>query len=142
MALQPAKGDNDHYPYRDIGFLQTTLSRQGEVSQRFCLLLFLFCFVMRMYLSWSLCAFYLHACQVRVTVGDSGLCRCIVLRISSADSLPCVRAGYDYTDFFECSTGVKQGWLLRPIFLFCLFVCFVCSLMSSLKNCEIIDGKV
>ena len=23
---------------------------------------------------WSLCALYLHACQVRVTVGDLGLC--------------------------------------------------------------------
>ena len=31
---------------------------------------------LRMYLWWSLCALYLHACQVRVTVGDSGLCCC------------------------------------------------------------------
>ena len=30
----------------------------------------------RMYLRWSLCSLYLHACQVRVTVGDSGLCCC------------------------------------------------------------------
>ena len=29
-----------------------------------------------MYLWWSLCTLYLHACQVRVTVGDSGLCCC------------------------------------------------------------------
>ena len=29
-----------------------------------------------MYLWWSLCTFYLHAHQVRVTVGDSGLCCC------------------------------------------------------------------
>ena len=29
---------------------------------------------MRMYLSWSLRTLYLHACQVRVTVGDSALC--------------------------------------------------------------------
>ena len=28
---------------------------------------------LRMYLWWSLCTLYLHACQVRVTVGDSGL---------------------------------------------------------------------
>ena len=27
-----------------------------------------------MYLWWSLCTLYLHACQVRVTIGDSGLC--------------------------------------------------------------------
>ena len=30
----------------------------------------------RMYLWWCLCTLYLHACQVRVTVGDSGLCCC------------------------------------------------------------------
>ena len=29
-----------------------------------------------LYLWWSLCTLYLHACQVRVTVGDSGLCCC------------------------------------------------------------------
>ena len=29
-----------------------------------------------MYLWWSLCTLYLHACQVRVTVGDLGLCCC------------------------------------------------------------------
>ena len=29
---------------------------------------------LRMYLWWSWCTFYLHASQVRVTVGDSGLC--------------------------------------------------------------------
>ena len=27
-------------------------------------------------LVWSLCTLYLHAFQVRVTVGDSGLCCC------------------------------------------------------------------
>ena len=30
-----------------------------------------------MHLWWSLCTLYLHACQVRVTVGDSGLYCCI-----------------------------------------------------------------
>ena len=29
-----------------------------------------------MYFWWSLCPLYLHACQVRVAVGDSGLCCC------------------------------------------------------------------
>ena len=29
---------------------------------------------LRMYLWWSLCTLHLHTCQVRVTVGDSGLC--------------------------------------------------------------------
>ena len=32
---------------------------------------------LRMYLWWSLCTMYLHTCQVRVTVGNSGLCCCI-----------------------------------------------------------------
>ena len=31
-----------------------------------------------MYLWWSLCTLYLLACQVRVTVGGSGLCYCVV----------------------------------------------------------------
>ena len=32
--------------------------------------------VWKLYLWWSLCTLYLHACQVRVTVGDTGLCCC------------------------------------------------------------------
>ena len=31
---------------------------------------------MRMYTWWSLCTLYLHACQVRLTVCNSGLCYC------------------------------------------------------------------
>ena len=38
-----------------------------------------------MYLWWSLHPLYLHACQVRVTVGDSGLC-CEKHTLLSADS--------------------------------------------------------
>ena len=34
---------------------------------------------LRMYLWWSLCTLYLLACQVRATVGDSGLCCCVSL---------------------------------------------------------------
>ena len=33
--------------------------------------------VLRMYLWWSLCALYLLACLMRVTVGNSGLCCCV-----------------------------------------------------------------
>ena len=33
-------------------------------------------YILRLYLWWSLCTLYLHACKVRVTVGDSGLCCC------------------------------------------------------------------
>ena len=32
-----------------------------------------------MYLWWSLCTLYLLACQVRVTIGDSGLCCCAIV---------------------------------------------------------------
>ena len=44
-----------------------------------------------MYLWWSLCTLYLHACQVRVTAGDTELFAAVlVLRISTADySSPC-----------------------------------------------------
>ena len=31
---------------------------------------------LRMYIWWSLCTLYLHICEARVTVGDSGLCFC------------------------------------------------------------------
>ena len=33
---------------------------------------------LRMYLWWNLCTLYLLACQVRVSVGNSGLFRAIV----------------------------------------------------------------
>ena len=33
-----------------------------------------------MYVCWSLWTLYLHACQVRGTVGDSGLCWCVFFR--------------------------------------------------------------
>ena len=38
------------------------------------------CYELRMYLWWSLWTLCLRACQVRVTVGDSGLCCCIRVR--------------------------------------------------------------
>ena len=38
------------------------------------------------------------------------------------ESLMCrVRTSYDYTNYLECPTGVKQGCLLSPK-LFCLFI--------------------
>ena len=37
---------------------------------------------LKMYLRWSLCTLYLHACQARVTVGDSGLCCCTCVTYS------------------------------------------------------------
>ena len=43
-----------------------------------------------MYLWRSLCTLYLHACQVRFTVGNSGLCCCVsVWCLLSANSLVC-----------------------------------------------------
>ena len=56
-------------------------------------------FMQRMYLCWSLCTLYLHACQVRVTVGDSGLCCC------------------------NCVTSFGR-WLIPPFFLFLFFFFF------------------
>ena len=45
----------------------------------------------RMYLWWSLCTLYLHACQVRVTVGSSGLrcCICVMYIECKFNSLLC-----------------------------------------------------
>ena len=42
-----------------------------------------------MYLWWSLCILSLHACQVRVTVGDSGLCwwTCVIYSDANFNSL-------------------------------------------------------
>ena len=64
-----------------VEFMYLVFTRMpGESYRRWLrsLLLYL-CYVfqvLRMYLWWSLCTLYLHACQVRVTVGDSGLCCC------------------------------------------------------------------
>ena len=48
-----------------------------EQSSLFISTLFASGINVRMYLWWSLCTLYLHACWVRVTVGDSGLCCCV-----------------------------------------------------------------
>ena len=64
----------------------------------------------RMYLWWSLCTLYFHACQAaKVTVGDSGPCCCTcVTRISSANYLPCsVAVGHHRATF------VRQARLRR-----------------------------
>ena len=48
---------------------------------------------LRMYFWWSLCTLYLHACQVRVTIGDSGLCCCTCFVFQAlTNSLVCWRA--------------------------------------------------
>ena len=43
----------------------------------------------RMYLWWSLCTLYLHACQMRVTVDDSSLCCCTYVFWALISSLVC-----------------------------------------------------
>ena len=46
---------------------------------------------LRMYLWWSLYTLYfLHACQVRITVGGSGLCCCMCVTYSEGWLLPCL----------------------------------------------------
>ena len=54
---------------------------------------------------------------------DKGLSRKMLnINRSMYESVLCyVRAGYDYSDLYECPTGVKQGCLLSPK-LFCLFI--------------------
>ena len=58
-----------------VEFLYLVFTRMsGESRRRFRPLLLYLCYV-RMYLWWSFCTLYSHACHVRV-VGDSGLCCC------------------------------------------------------------------
>ena len=45
---------------------------------------------LRKYLWWNKCTLYLLACQVRVTVGDSGLCHCVLCEIFRALINSCV----------------------------------------------------
>ena len=47
------------------------LHQQKQIKKKYKIVVFFF--FMRIYLWWSLCTLYLNACQVRVTVGDSGL---------------------------------------------------------------------
>ena len=71
------------------------------------------------YLWWSLCAVYLHACQVRVTVGNSGLCCCTCIM------------------YFECQLTplcVDSAWALWASFSF-RFVVFQCVFEYPLKWC-------
>ena len=56
---------------------------------------------------WSLCTLYLHVCQVRVTVGDSGLCCCACDTYLERQLTPlCVDydVGYDRPIFIKIST--------------------------------------
>ena len=48
----------------------------GCCTLQFKILSLLALWAKRMYLWWGLCTSYLHACQMRVTVGDSCLCCC------------------------------------------------------------------
>ena len=80
---------------------------------------------LRMYLWWSLCTLYLHACQVRVTVGNSGLC-----------------CG-TYVTYFACFIWFRGQGACQPIFvvtvlsflrvtknkLFCVRCCCCCCVL-------------
>ena len=67
------------------------VQRQTSVCSIFLIFVIAIFIYQRMYLCWSLCTLYLHALQVRVTVGDSGLycCTCVTY-FSSANELHCV----------------------------------------------------
>ena len=60
----------------------------------------------RMYLWWSLCTLCLLACQVRVTVGDSGFCWCIFVTYFGAliNSLVC---WFEETGLLSCVCSRK-----------------------------------
>jgi len=71
----------------------------------------------RVYPWWSLCTLYLHACQVRVTKGDSGLCCCTCVKcISSANKLPSVLILHKHSgpcsvsDFCQCLIKFAKSW--------------------------------
>ena len=55
---------------------------------------------LRMCLWRSLCSLYLLACQMKVTVGDSGLCCCVYVTLSSANQFPCVLIGISWNFVF------------------------------------------
>ena len=66
---------------------------------------------MRMYLWWSLCTLYLHACQVRVTVGDSGLCCCTCVTYFEGELTPsCVCCCCCFTLFCCIQKDVSTCW--------------------------------
>ena len=66
------------------------------------------CFVLRMYLWWSSCTLYLHACQVRVTVGDSSFrCSSCIMCFKRLLTLLCVH----YYTFTQPKRRIKMAAL-------------------------------
>ena len=75
----------------------------------------------RMYLRWSLCTLYLQACQVRVTVGDSGLCLNIVL----LQPLVCLLLYFLLLLLFSISLLTPDEDSLSKALVFNCSLCFV-----------------
>ena len=73
----------------------------------------------RMHLWWSLCTLYLHACQLRITAGDSGPRFCVCV---SANKFPCVLIPLQHfwasfcSRSFICTT--KTAGTVDTIFVF------------------------
>ena len=61
-------GESDDVPVEEFMYLVFICMPGESYCRRHRSLL------LRMYLWWSLCTLYLLACQVRVIVGDTGLC--------------------------------------------------------------------
>ena len=55
--------------------------------------------LMKMYLWWNLCTLYLLACQMRVPVGDLGLCCCVCVML------------WNHTNKNPQTKGVKNNWV-------------------------------
>ena len=65
------------------------------------------CALKKMYVWWSLCTLNLHACQVRVTVVDSGLCLLCLCDVFRAliNSLVC----YSCLSLYDCLIKFSQS---------------------------------
>ena len=65
--------------------------------------------------------------------------------VSSSLSLPlsCVRANSEYSDFFDCSVGVRQGCVLSPT-IFSLFINQLASYITETgrHGVELLSGLV
>ena len=75
-----------------------------------------------MYLWWSLCTLYLHACQVRVTVGDSGLCYYYywsllysAILLSRADSLRSHVILHEWIAFYIAFLNIHRSGVLTAL---------------------------
>ena len=84
---------------------------QGEV---FSVVSYLSVQLQLLCLWWILCTLYLHACQVKVTVSDSGLCCCTCVTYFERELTPLsVYLKINKCIFLFQKTNVFRGWGVR-----------------------------